>query len=109
MLVLTGRIEAFVERDGVELVLSQAEAGAVLGELAVLCGIPRSASLRASEHAAVLQWSAASFRNILLRYALLSERIFRQSLRVLVDKERSLIESLTESRGPRKETDQSHF
>ena len=98
MVVLAGKIRVFVEREGEDLVLTDVEPGAILGEIAVLCGIPRSASVRASEQAVVLQWSAAAFRNLLLRYALLSERIFRESLRALVEKERSLIDSLMGSR-----------
>ena len=81
MVVLAGNIQVFVEREGEDIILTDVHPGGVLGELAVLCGIPRSASLRASEQAVVLLWSVAAFRNLLLRYALLSERIFRESLR----------------------------
>ncbi len=95
LLVLTGKMQAFVERQGRDVVLTDAGAGTIVGELAVLCGIPRSASVRASEKAAALRWSSATFRNLLLRDAFLSERIFRESLRTLIEKERSLIDSLT--------------
>ena len=98
MVVRAGKIRVFVERKGEDLVLTDVEPGAILGEIAVLCGMPRSASVRASEQAVVLQWSAAAFRNLLLRYGLLSERIFRESLRALVEKERSLIDLLMGSR-----------
>lgn len=98
MVVLAGKIQVFVEREGAVLVLTDAGPGTILGEVAVLCGMPRSAAVRARENAVVLQWSAAAFRNILLRYALLSERIFRESLRTLVEKERSLIDSLIRAR-----------
>ena len=99
VLVLTGRMQAFVERQQHDLVLSDAGPGTILGELAVLCGIPRSASVRASENSAALQWNAAAFRSLLLRDAFLSERIFRESLRTLIEKERSLIDSLIRSQG----------
>ena len=101
LLVLSGKFEIFVKRQGRDLVLSEAGPGTILGELAVLCGIPRSASVRAIEKSAVLQWSAAAFRNLLLRNAFLSERIFRASLRTLIEKEHSLIESLVCSQGVR--------
>jgi CRP-like cAMP-binding protein len=101
LLVLSGKLEVFVERQGRNLVLSEAGPGTILGELAVLCGIPRSASVRATEKSAVLQWNAAGFRNMLLRNAFLSERIFRESLRTLIEKEHSLIESLVCSQGVR--------
>ena len=99
LLVLTGKMQVFVERQRRDLVLTDAGPGTILGELAVLCGIPRSASVRASENSAALQWSAAAFRSLLLRDAFLSERIFRESLRTLIEKERSLIDSLIRSQG----------
>jgi CRP-like cAMP-binding protein len=105
MVVLAGKIQVFVQREGEDIILTDVHPGGVLGELAVLCGMPRSASLRASEQAVVLLWSAAAFRNLLLRYALLSERIFRESLRTLIDKERSLIDSLAASRNHDKQID----
>jgi CRP-like cAMP-binding protein len=99
LLVLTGKMQVFVEREQRDLVLTDAVPGTILGELAALCGIPRSASVRASEHSAALQWSAAAFRSLLLRDAFLSERLFRESLRTLIDKERSLMESLHRAQG----------
>ena len=68
------------------MVLTDAGPGTILGELAVLCGILRAASVRASEKTTVLQWNAGAFRNLLLRYPLISERIFRESLRTLTRK-----------------------
>jgi CRP-like cAMP-binding protein len=76
-----------------------------LGELAVLCGIPRSASVRASEKSAALQWRASAFRSLLLRDVFLSERIFRESLRTLIEKERSLIDLLVGSQGGTKQSE----
>ena len=99
LLVLTGKLQVFVQRQGRDLLLTDAGPGTILGDLAVLCGIPRSASVRASEKSTVLQWSAAAFRSLLLRDAFLSERIFRESLRTLIEKERSLIDSLIRSQG----------
>ena len=99
LLVLTGKMQVFVERQRRDLVLNDVGPGTILGELAVLCGIPRSASVRASEKSAALQWSAAAFRNLLLHDAFLSERIFRESLRTFIEKERSLIDSLIGSQG----------
>jgi len=105
LLILTGKMQVFVERQRHDLVLSEAGPGRILGELAVLCGIPRSASVRASEKSSVLQWSAASFRNLLLQNVFLSERIFRESLRTLIEKERSLIDSLMRSQDDRNQSE----
>jgi CRP-like cAMP-binding protein len=101
LLVLTGKMQVFIERQGRDLILTDAAPGTILGELAVLCGMPRSASVRAIEGSAVLQWSATDFRDMLLRDVFLSERIFRESLRTLIDKERSLIDSLTRAEAGR--------
>ena len=105
LLVLTGKMQVFVERQQRDLVLTDAGPGTILGELAVLCGMPRSASVRARENSAALQWSAAAFRSLLLRDAFLSERIFRESLRTLIEKERSLIDSLIRSQGGAKQSE----
>jgi CRP-like cAMP-binding protein len=97
LLVLTGKMQVFVEREGRDLVLTDVGPGTILGELAVLCGVPRAASVRASERSAILQWSAKEFRKLLLSDVFLSERIFRESLRTLIEKEQSLINSLMQS------------
>ena len=94
LLVLSGKLEVFVERDGKKLVLTEANPGTILGELAMLCGLPRSASVQAKENSTVLEWLDEAFRTLLLRDPSLSQRIFGQALRTLVEKEKSLIESL---------------
>ncbi len=97
LLVLTGKLIVFVQRKGRDVVLNDVGAGTILGELSVLCGIPRSASVRVVEAATVLRWEAEDFRRLLLRDPFLSARIFQESLRTLIEKEQSLIASLTES------------
>ena len=94
LLVLAGKLEVFVVREGKDLVLTEANPGTILGELAMLCGIPRSASVRAKENSVVLEWPDEAFRTLLLRDPSLSQRIFGRALRTLVEKEKSLIESL---------------
>jgi len=94
VLVLRGKVAVFIAREGEDMILTEVGPGAIIGELAVLCGIARAASVRAAADAIVLQWNAAVFRNMLVRHALLSERIFKESLRTLVEKERALIASL---------------
>lgn len=107
LLVLTGKLQVFVERQGNDFVLTDAGPSTILGELAVLCGIPRSASVRVLEKSKVLQWKASDFRLLLLRDAFLSERIFRESMRTLIEKERSLIASLTQSQDGKNQSESS--
>lgn len=97
LLVLTGMLEVYVEREGKDLVLTETEPGTILGELAMLCGIPRSASVRAKEDSVVLEWSDEAFRTLLMRDQSLSQHIFGQALLTLVEKEKSLIDSLIQS------------
>jgi len=94
MVVLEGKMQIFSEREGREIVLNVAGPGTILGELAVLACIPRSSSVRAGENSTVLHWSAKSFRDLLLWDPFLSERILRESLRTLIGKEKTLIDSL---------------
>jgi CRP-like cAMP-binding protein len=101
VLILKGTLEVFVARDGKDFILTEAGAGIILGELALLCGIPRSASARAKEDSTVLQWSDETLRTLLLRDRSLAQRIFRQTLRTLVDKERELVDSLVKTQGTR--------
>ena len=94
VLVLRGKLLVFVERDGRELPLTEQGPGTILGELGVLCGIPRSASVRAVDDSIVLHWPTKNFRSMLLGDPMLSERIFRQSLKTLIEKERSMIDQI---------------
>ena len=107
LLVLKGKLQVYVERHGRDMVLTDAGPSKLLGELSVLCGIQRSASVRVVEDSTFLQWEAAEFRGLLVKDVFLSERIFRESLRTLIDKERALIESLTESEEAPKQSEQT--
>jgi len=107
LLVLKGKLQVYVERHGKDMVLTDAGPSKLLGELSVLCGIERSASVRVLEDSTFLQWEAAEFRGLLVKDVFLSERIFRESLRTLIDKERALIDSLTQSEDAPKQSEQT--
>jgi len=107
LLVLKGKLQVYVERHGRDMVLTDAGPSKILGELSVLCGIQRSASVRVLEDSTILQWEAAEFRGLLVKDVFLSERIFRESLRSLIDKERALIDSLTQSDATPKQSEQT--
>jgi CRP-like cAMP-binding protein len=95
--VLTGKLQVFLTRGGSDVTLLEAGPGTILGELAVMCRIPRSASVRATEDSVLLQWSADQFRSMLVQNKLFSERVLGQTLRTLIEKERSLVEALAAS------------
>src|SRR5215471_1983535 len=96
LLVLKGKLQVYVERHGKDMVLTDALPSTIIGELAVLCGLTRSASVRVLEDSTVLQWDDEDFRGLLSKDVFLSQRIFRESLRTLIEKERSFINSLTD-------------
>ena len=94
VLVLTGKVELFVERHGRVLPLTEAEPGRMLGELAVLGGAMRASSARTLDATAVVEWETDTFRRLVMGDAVLSERVFRQAMRTLVEEELALVASL---------------
>ena len=95
VLVLTGGVDLFVDRGGRELRLHIAGPSRLLGELAVLAGVNRLTSARAAEPTAVIEWDADAFRRLISSDAQLSERIFRETYRSLVEDQQSLIRALS--------------
>jgi CRP-like cAMP-binding protein len=94
LLILSGRLQVFIERKETRLILRDFGPGAILGEIGVTCDVARTASVRASEASEVLEWSAPAFRTLLLRNPLLAEHIHQHSLRTLVETEQALIASV---------------
>ncbi len=93
--LLEGEVQAYVERDGVEIVFGTMGAGALIGELAVLCEAPRAASVRAPDQATFLKWDANGFRRLLLRNTHLAQKVFSQAMKVVLENQQALIEKLT--------------
>lgn len=98
LFLLRGEVEAFVERDGEEIVFGAMATGSLIGELAVLCEAPRAASVRVARQATLLKWDAAAFRRLLLRIPQLARGVFSQALRVVLDNQQALIEELARKR-----------
>lgn len=94
-LLLSGKLQVFLARREGEITLREMEPGTILGELGVICGLPRSASVRSKSDSVVLVWKAQQFRTVLVRHHLFAERVLGQSLRNLIEKEHSLVDSLT--------------
>jgi CRP-like cAMP-binding protein len=97
LLILTGKLKAFLKRPEGEVTLNDLTPGTIVGELGVLCGLSRSASVRAGETSVVLLWEAPDFRRLLLRNNLMSDRIMGQSLKTLISKERALLDSISQT------------
>ncbi len=94
VLILTGRVHLFVERNERELALSDAGPSRILGELAVLAGVERVTSARAAEPSAIVEWDSSAFRRLIGSDVHLSQRLFRETFRSLVEEKQSLIASL---------------
>ena len=94
LLILRGKLRVYIERRGAELAVSEFGPGTILGEIAVLCGIPRAASVRALEASDVVYWTDKVFRSLLLRDVFLSQRIFSVTMHALIEREKALIDSL---------------
>jgi CRP-like cAMP-binding protein len=93
LLVIAGALEIYVTRHGRDIVVNHAAPGDLVGELAVLCHTPRSASVRAVDASVVLHWSDKSFYRLRLEDHTLEDMIFTKALRTLMEREKALIES----------------
>ena len=96
ILILTGKLQAFLVRDDIEMIVSDFDPGAILGDVAVLCGTPRALSLRAVQDSVALHWTSSNYRMMLLSDPLLSHRIFGQTMKMLMSHEKALLESVIE-------------
>jgi len=97
-LVVSGSLEMFVETGGQVRTLAHVGPSRLLGELAVLAGAERVMSARAVEPSVVVQWDAESFRRLLAGDAQLSQRIFRETFRSIVEERDSLLGALNAAR-----------
>ena len=99
VVVLSGKLRVFVARDGRELTIAEPGPGTLVGELGVLCGIPRTGTLRVLEKSSMLHIADAAFRSLLLRDVSLSQRVFSHMAQTLLEKERALIDAAVRSEG----------
>ena len=102
LLVIMGRLQIYVNRQGLDIMVNHAGPGDIVGELAVLCGRPRTASVRAAEESAALHWDRKAFHEVLLDDSTLSERVFGRALRTLVDREMALVEEVLKKQPPKR-------
>jgi CRP-like cAMP-binding protein len=93
LLVIAGALEIYVTRQGRDIVVNHAVPGDLVGELAVLCHTPRSASARTVDASVVLHWNDRAFYRLRLEDHTLEDMIFTKALRTLMEREKALIES----------------
>jgi CRP-like cAMP-binding protein len=96
-LVLAGSLEVFVERQGRLIPINKMLPGTIVGEMGALCGHPRSASARSMEPTRIVRWENSMFRWLLVGDFSLFERIFGRAIQVLIERERQLIEQVTQA------------
>ena len=94
LLLIDGALEVVVEKESSEITVAEATPGQIVGEIALLCEMPRTASVRAKENSTLLVWEAKAFRQLLFSDAGFGRRIFRQSLRAVIESEKQLLRSL---------------
>ena len=67
-LVIGGRLEVFLERDGQETLIGYIGRGELVGEMALVTQAPRTASVRAMRDSQLLSLSAEAFAEIVARH-----------------------------------------
>ena len=97
-LVVSGKVDLYLDSEGGEQPLPAAGPSRLLGELAVLAGASRVMSARAAEPTVVLKWNADAFHRLLNNDAELSQRMFRETFRSIVEERQSLVSSLARLR-----------
>ncbi len=76
--IRSGRVKIFREHGGKELVLAFLEAGDFLGEMALLEGLPRSASAMVVEPSVLIEVDSATFEEMIRRNIEIAVRIMRR-------------------------------
>ena len=92
-MILEGQVKAYVaDEDGKELILSQQGRGSVLGELALLADIPRTASVMTLEESEFLVLSKSAFMQCLGDHPTIAFNL----IRLLANQVHTLTESVTD-------------
>lgn len=78
-LLLSGRLEVCIRAGGTEQTLTRLEAGSTVGEIALLAGDRRSATVRAVEPCQVAAISDAGFRRLLAEHPAEAETLARRA------------------------------
>ena len=102
VIILDGVVRiSMVTPNGREIILDYAEAGAVLGEIAVLDGEPRTASAIAMWPGRLLRISRANFEGLIERHPKIAMRLLREMARRLRETDITIESDRAFTTGPR--------
>lgn len=102
VIILDGVVRiSMVTPNGREIILDYAEAGAVLGEIAVLDGAPRTASAIAMWPGRLLRLSRTAFEGFIERHPKIAIRLLREMARRLRESDMTIESDRAFTTGPR--------
>jgi CRP-like cAMP-binding protein len=81
--VVKGAADIVVETDGGEIVVAQAKENAVIGEIAILCDVPRTATVRANGELVALKIKKEHFLSLMTDFPKLGIQVMRELARRL--------------------------
>ena len=76
--VVKGSADIVVEIDGSEIVVANAKEDAVIGEIAILCDVPRTATVRAKGELVVLKIKKEHFLGLIMDFPKLGIQVMRE-------------------------------
>jgi hypothetical protein len=80
VLILQGELEVFLPSENGEVLLETYGPGSAVGEMTALDGLPRSAAVRAKQHAKVIKIMGSTFRSLIQRTPDVLEDLFWQQV-----------------------------
>ena len=92
--IISGTADVLVDSPGGEIRVASVKTNDIVGEIAILCDVPRTATVRASAHLETLKISKEHFWQLLMEYPTIAVEI----LRVLADRLTKTTAELTEAR-----------
>lgn len=76
--VVKGTADIVVETDGGDIVVAQARENAVIGEIAILCDVPRTATVRANGEVVALKIKKEHFLSLMQDFPKLGIQVMRE-------------------------------
>ena len=77
-IIIEGEASIFIEADGSELEIAKAERNDIVGEIAILCDVPRTATVRATSDLEALRISKELFFQTLKEFPQMSIQVMRE-------------------------------